>query len=271
VVGFNSLLKRKSIFSPNFGIFALLNRLSRMVRGKTSTSPSSSIRGSDSSESWNVKDIEEYLMNLCLEFAEKGKLIQVDPLFQKTRKNLKVPRMQIETAIDNLIQAKKIIPGQFLHSANILENDTRNQLYNAIAADPAEVAFELKHELALGSRMLAWHLKKLLDFGLIKKIPLGKQYLFAVSSVDEKDAIIYRLISKNPMVKIILSSLQQGPLSRTAIVNIDPDKRTAFFYYLNNLEQIGVIEIMDTKGEVYQITSNYFNCTQHILNQYFCE
>lgn len=217
--------------------------------------------------------IEEYLLQICTELSGQNKVIQIPSIYQRARRDLKISGIEIDTAIQRLIREKKIIPGQVVCTANVLENETRQMIYNRIASVPCKYPYDLQQELEIGAALLAWHLKKLVDFGLIKQINFGTRILFALPNSDEKYIIIYYISSKNSTIQAILRALSQKLMSKSALFALIPAKRTTLLYHLKNLELWGIVESFSATldHEQYQLTKAFATHVQQVFQLFFKE
>jgi predicted transcriptional regulator len=221
---------------------------------------------------WTIEKIEQVLMVLCIEFSNQNRPIQVDALYARARRDCGAPRILIEQAIDNLIATKKIIPGKVLHVKNVLDNQTRNAIYNYLTRVPGVLAQDLKNSLDIGTKILLWHLKHLLDFGLIKEVKWGKTCLYSANSTSDKDAICYHLIAKNATIQVLLRSIDGTILPQSMLLEIVPAKRTTLLYHLNKLTETGILEmIVDEADKKYQISAQYKPHIYNILDKYFSD
>ncbi len=217
-----------------------------------------------------IEDIEQFILKICMELGQKKRMIQVETLYMKARRALNVPRPRIETAIDNLIRAKLIVPNKFLHKTNVLTNDTRQRIFNTIVAVPSMLAQDLRVELGLGSKMLLWHLKMLLDFGLIKQVPLGGKSLFSSSTTNDKDAIIFHVLVKNTSMQVILQALNVKRISQSALLELAPAKRTTLLYHINKLTELGILsQVEEGNDRKYQISLEYKEHVKNTLEKFF--
>ncbi len=219
-------------------------------------------------EIYSPVNLEEYLLKLCRECENSNKVIRIKSLYLRARKDTKIPRLRIETAINNLILSKKIIPDRFLHVHSVLKNETRKKLYDLISSRPASQALDLKKEAGIGAKILAWHLKQLIDFKQIKLVNFGTKMLFALPTQDERDAITYHVISRNDIDRDILAMLASKPTPKSTLVGQDPAKRTTILYHLNNLEQWKLIEIVNPGGAIYQLSSNSRDSVLRMLQKF---
>ena len=221
-------------------------------------------------ENWTIDQLQEYLLSQCVEFSKQKRPINIDALYYRARRELGAPRIQIQAAIDNLIATKKIVPGKVLHIENLLENDTRRSIFNAISTNPAVQAQELKETLELGTSILLWHLKRLLDYGLIKQVEWGGGRLFASLETSNNDAIVYHLMSKNTLIQLLMRTLDDTQFALSLLLQSVPIKRTTLLYHLNKLIQAGVLEIVtDSEEKKYQISNQYKQNVYAILEKYF--
>jgi predicted transcriptional regulator len=223
-------------------------------------------------EEWTIEKIEQSLMILCIEFSNQNRPIQVDTLYARARREFGAPRVLIERAIDNLIAAKKIMPGKILHVQNVLQNQTRNLIYNTITQIPGVLVQDLKNSLDLGTKILLWHLKHLLDFGLVKEVKWGKTCLYSACSTNDKDAICYHVMAKNAVIQVLLRSIDGTILPQAMLLDIVPAKRTTLLYHLNKLTETGILEMVVDEGEKkYQISAQYKPHIYEMLDEYFSE
>ncbi len=217
-----------------------------------------------------IEKIENYLMGICAEFSKKKRLIQIETLYTRARRELGAPRVKIETAIDNLVRNKKILPNRFQHANNVLENATRQRIYNAINAVPSLIVQDLRNNLELGPKMALWHLKRLLDFGIIKRINRGTKTLYAAQRVSDQDAIAYNILVKNNLLQRVLFKLDHKKLAQSLIIEIAPTKRTNLLYHLKKLTEDGIIDIIeDNQEKIYQIKAEYRNAVMQMIERYF--
>ena len=182
------------------------------------------------------------------------------------------PRIQIERAIDNLIATKTIIPGKYLHIENLLENDTRKLIYNTIATVPAILAQNMKDTLNLGTKILFWHLKHLLDFGFIKQVNWGTDHLFTTQATSNIDTILYHILAKHTFLQLILRTLIDAQIPLSTLIQIAPVKRPTLLYHLQKLIDAGLIETSPEREErMYQISSHFKNNVCAMLEEFFPE
>lgn len=218
----------------------------------------------------SIEDIEQFLLKYCLELGQKKRMIQVETLYFTARRSLKSPRSRIEIAIDNLIRAKKIVPNKFLHETNVLTNETRQRIFNMIGGVPSILVHDLRTELGLGSKMLLWHLKMLLDFGLIKQVPLGSKYLYSLKSINDKDAIIFHILVKNTSMQVILQSMHNKRISQAVLLELAPIKRTTLLYHITKLIELGILnQVEDGNDRKYQISPEYKENVKNVLEKFF--
>lgn len=235
------------------------------------TSPMNDLQTS-TLQTWTIDQIEEFLIVQCVELSKKRHPIKIDALYIRARRELGAPRIQIERAIDNLIASKTIIPGKYLHLENLLENETRKMIYNAIAALPAILAQNLKDTLDLGTKMLFWHLKRLLDFGFIKQVEWGTFHLFATQATSDNDAIVYHVMARNVFLQLVLRTLDDTQIPLSTLIQIVPVKRTTLLYHLQKLIEAGVIESPTESDEkMYQISNQFKQHVYAMLEEYFPE
>ncbi len=221
-------------------------------------------------EQWTIDNLEKFLLSICIEYSKQKRPIDIDVLYYRARRELGVPRIQIQTAIDNMIASKKIVPGKVLLSDNLLENDTRKCIFNIISKFPAVLAQEIKDNLEIGTSILIWHLKCLLDFGLIRQIELGGYRLFTSLETSNNDAIAYHFMAKSTLLQLLMRTIDGIQISLSLLLKSVPMKRPTLLYHLNKFVQTGILEIViDSEEKKYKMSNNFKQNVYAILEKYF--
>ena len=78
---------------------------------------------------------------------------------------------------------------------------------------------EIKNALNLGNNIIAWNLKKMLEFGLIKEIQFKKKRIYSSKEFSDQKAIIYYYVKKKDELKFILLELNKNSLNFEELAN----------------------------------------------------
>ncbi|MHA1341289.1 MAG: hypothetical protein ACTSRZ_15000 [Promethearchaeota archaeon] len=149
----------------------------------------------------------EQLMEICKEIYYKNKKLSYNSIINKSLKSLNISKLEIEKLIHILIEQGRIVPNSYLIKDNILENSTRKKIYQLLLLYPALSINQFKEILEIGSNMVIWNLKKLLDFKIINDLRIGRFHIFYLFSTSEELAKFYFLINRKKAIKKIFELL----------------------------------------------------------------
>ena len=117
------------------------------------------------------QDSEVVVLGIIKEYLTKKTFFSINDIIDfvsnRVRLNPDINRNKIELIIKSLIKKQVIIPGTRLMKNNIIENPTRNEIYNFISSRPSNIN-EIMRELKIGSNQALWHLYCLEKFKFVR-------------------------------------------------------------------------------------------------------
>jgi predicted transcriptional regulator len=191
------------------------------------------------------------VIKIANEILNEGRLLNIEYLYRRAKRELKIPREGLLTIIQYLVNKKILINGSKFTRDTILENDIRNLVYNYIQQNIGLHFSAIKRDLVkflkgsqIGVGQLIWHLEMLLKFNLIKSFELGNHTIFIPVEMDETIAKIYYL-ARNLVRNKILRHLNEIERStRPQIAEGIQETRENVYYHIKILiEQDCIVNI----------------------------
>ena len=144
----------------------------------------------------SVKEV----IQIALELTNEHRLINAELLYNRAKKVLKIPKKGLKIIIQMLLKKKILVDGSRFTILNVLNNQIRQSIY-LIIKSIIGVHFSLLKELIsiqkereIGVGQLNWHIEKLLEFNLIKKVKLKNYIIFLPVEIDDNTGIIYFIL-----------------------------------------------------------------------------
>jgi len=138
------------------------------------------------------------VIKLANQLLAEGKILNIEYLYRRAKRELKIPREGLLTIIQYMVNKKIIIDGSKFTKDTILDNNLRNLIYNFIRDNIGLHFSVIKRNLMknlkenqIGTGQLIWHLEMLLKFRLIKNFKVGNHTIFIPVEFDEGIAKIY--------------------------------------------------------------------------------
>ncbi|MFX1450185.1 MAG: winged helix-turn-helix transcriptional regulator, partial [Promethearchaeota archaeon] len=107
-----------------------------------------------------LSPIEEKIIKIANELT-KNKPLNLEELYSIAIKEIKESKNDISQAIYQLILNNFIIEGSKITKDMVLENNTRNAIFEYIYEKPGSHLREIRDILNLSPRLVSWHLKML--------------------------------------------------------------------------------------------------------------
>lgn len=135
---------------------------------------------------------------------------------QFAKNSIDINQNGIEKILLALVKKRLIVEGSTLIRSEILENETRQEIYSYICDNPGKYITQLENELDLGRHSVVWHLKTLLNFNFIEKQEFDNHELYYKSGLDFSFVKINYLTFKNGKILNYLRENNIG-LSKTRL------------------------------------------------------
>ena len=126
----------------------------------------------------------------------------------------------------------------------IFQNDNRQKIIRKVLHSPSIHFNELLRECNLTRGQLQWHLKILLEFGIIKKEKIGQYITFKPLSNDLDSNMFKKKIAKSETSLEILKMINNSPgIIQSKIAQNLGLKRSTINYHIKKLENINLIRL----------------------------
>ncbi len=196
--------------------------------------------------------LEHPSVKKVIEIAEaivyENKVLNIDALYYRAKRTLKIPRKGLNTIIQFLINKKILVNRSKYIKKTVLTSDLRQKIYNFIYNNIGTHFSLLKKHFSSEDKSqspgeLIWHLDMLLKFNYIKKLNFQKYTIFLPSEIDDESGVVYFLIKDSLNKKIINLLISNGSLKRNEIYKLLQEKRENVYYHLNVLIENKIINL----------------------------
>lgn len=182
------------------------------------------------------------VIRIANEVLKEGRVLNIEYLYRRAKRELKIPREGLLTIIQYLVNKKIIINGSKFTKDTILDNDIRNLVYNYIQQNIGLHFSAIKRNIVsllkgnqIGVGQLIWHLEMLLKFNLIKSFELGNHTIFIPVEIDEIIAKIYYLARNSVRNKILRHFIEIERTTRPLIADVIQENRENVYYHIKIL------------------------------------
>ena len=203
----------------------------------------------------SVQSVIEIAENIIHE----NKVLDATLLYNRAKKQLKIPRKGLLSIIQMLINRKILVEGSKYTKESVLSNRNRAKIYNFIKTHLG-AHFSLIRKNAfydnvgnIGSPgQLIWHLEMLLKFNYIKKVKIQNKTIFIPIETDEEFGILYYLLKDDLNKKIIDLLIKQDKIKRLEVHKHINEKRENIYYRINVLIDYDIISLIEEESnEIY--------------------
>lgn len=192
------------------------------------------------------------VIKIANRIIQENRVIDITLLYNRAKKQLKIPRKGLLSIIQMLINRKILVEGSKYTKRNVLSNQNRNRIYNFIKIYlGAHFSLIRKHAFChsegnLGSPgQLIWHLEMLLRFNYIKKIRIRNKTIFIPIELDEESGIMYYLLRDGLNKEIIELLIKQDTIKSSEIHKHLNKKRQKIYYRINYLIEYNIISLKE--------------------------
>jgi len=219
-------------------------------------------------------DVYQHLLAICNELVQKNKVIKLEKLYNIARRELQVDSQAILQGIKKLEDDLIIKADSKLIRSDLLQNETRRELYTTIARNPGISFNQIRSNLGKGTKLLLWHLEVLLDFGCIAAYSFETNAkAFFTKHIDEsewgKDGLRMFQLFQNHTAKKILDMLADGDTCSVKQMEDRLDlSRQSIEYHLKRFQDQEIVDcivedvkkyfIIDMKRRLFLKCKDYF-------------
>jgi len=223
--------KDNAYFNEEFEIWTKFNKYWDIMKENIITHPLSL----DNPNVQRIIAIAEDMMN-------QNKTLNVERLYNVSKKVLKIPRNGLISIINFLINNHVLLEGSKFSRETVLENYLRKNILEYIQLNGCAHFSILRKEVLSerdgnqkSSGQLVWHLEMLMKFNYIKKIKVGNYSVFLPYKEDERSAKVLFLV-KDRINREIFSLLRElGQIKKADMFKEIDERRDYVNYRINNL------------------------------------
>ena len=187
------------------------------------------------------------VIQIALELTKEHRLINTELLYNRAKRELKIPRQGLNTIIQMLLNRKILINGSRFTKETVLKNKIRYYIYWLVKTNigvhfsflKKKVAQQKKSEMGVGH--LIWHLEKLIKFNLIKKVKVKNCTIFLPVEISDEEGILYFIMRDNLNRRIIKFLLKHESVNKADIYKYLNIKREKMYYRIKNLIKLEII------------------------------
>jgi len=189
------------------------------------------------------------VIEIAEEMLDENKILNIDTLYYRAKKRLKIPSKGLKAIIQILINNRILVNRSKFTKRTLLSNTTRKMIYNFIRSNLGS-HFSLIKKVGISSDMagspgeLIWHLDMLIKFNYVKKLKVKNYTIFLPIDVDDESGIIYFFLRDDLYRKIITHVFSSEPKERAQIHKFIGENRETIYYRIQNLIEFQILELL---------------------------
>jgi len=139
---------------------------------------------------------EKLVYEIIQDYLGNRRPLEVDkliPIINKSlsEKSIDINLKGINQIVKSLLEKKRIVNGSILTKDDILENETRKEIYDFVCENQVVYFHQIMKGLDLPSHNVIWHLNLLFLFGFINRIKIENHYnhyIYYNNNLSSQDA-----------------------------------------------------------------------------------
>jgi len=189
----------------------------------------------------------QQVIQIALELTKEHRLINTELLYNRAKRELKIPRQGLNSIIQMLLNRKFLVDGSKFTKETILRNKVRYYIYWLVKTNiGAHFSFLKKNvsqqkESEIGVGHLIWHLEKLLKFNLIKKVKVKNCTMFLPVEINDEEGILYFIMRDNLNRQIVEILLEHESVNKVDIYKDLNINRERTYYRIKKLIELEII------------------------------
>ena len=195
---------------------------------------------------------ENVVLGIVREYLAKKPFFSIKDIVEfvnnRVRHNPNINKNRIELIIKSLIKKRVIIPGTKLMKKDIIDNRTRNEIYQYIKQNPGKNINEIMKTHNLGSNLALWHLSALEKFQFVRSKKISNRCVFFKFDSDPKFDQLHYYMANDIVQSIITLMKNERPLKITEIVDGLKKNHNTIKKYLEALTDLKLVEIEKEKS-----------------------
>ena len=214
----------------------------------------------------------QQVIHIALELTKEHKLINTELLYNRAKKELKIPRQGLNTIIQMLLNRKILVDGSRFRKETILRNKVRYYIYWLIKTNIGSHFSFLKKEVAqqreseMGVGHLIWHLEKLIKFNFIKKVKIKNCTIFLPVEISDEEDILYFILRDILNKQIVEILLKLESINKADIYKELNVKREKTYYRIKKLIELEIISPKTEDEKIISINLSKKDLIREVFN-----
>jgi len=131
-----------------------------------------------------------------------------------------------------------------------LKLESRRRIYESIRSRPGTFLREMERDLGMEVGMLSYHLKVLVDVGMVRMEQEGNHVrYFATDTVPLADSRALSYLKNRPTRTILMFVLYNGAIRYSELVPLTGASKSTLTYHLKRLESAGIVQISEDRSK----------------------
>ena len=190
------------------------------------------------------------VLKIAEEILDENKILNIDTLYYRAKKRLKIPSKGLKTIIQILINNKILVNRSKFTKRTVLSNETRKIIFYFIQQNIGAHFSLIKNAWASNGESMSpgeliWHLDMLIKFNYIKKLTLKNYTIFVPFDVEDENGKIYFVLRDKLYRKILIYLISSSIQERSVIYKDIGENRETIHYRLQNLIGFQILELFD--------------------------
>jgi hypothetical protein len=157
------------------------------------------------------ESIQNQIMRIVHSLIQKNRIINLETLLNACIRELKMDKISLLYAFDELEKEKKIIFGKKIIRDFVLNNEIRKNIYQLIKRKICVRYTQIKNELNLSPRTIQWNLEILLQFNCIEEVQYQKSVLYRIFETPNQLALLTFFCQNFQFNQILVLISKYGP------------------------------------------------------------
>lgn len=213
------------------------------------------------------------VINIALELSKEHKLINTELLYNRAKKELKIPKVGLKTIIQMLLNKKVLVDGSRFIKMTVLKNKTRDTIYWLINTHIGAHFSFLKAKLSqikkkeIGVGHLNWHLEKLIKFNLIRKVKVMNYTIFLPVMMSDEEGTLYFILRDKINKEIIEFLIENEPIFKSDLYKEYNAKRGKIYYRIKKLIEMKIISSFFNDEKYLSLNSEKKELILEVINK----
>ena len=220
-----------------------------------------------------LNPLQEKIVSIAEELMDKHYILDSKKLYYACAREVRShDNPEIMLAIDRLIKRKVLFPGKATTRDDVLANENRKAIFDAIQKDPGIHFSLLRERVDLDSNTLLWHIRMLEKFDFIRIEKFGNSTVFFEYFLEKQMDDLYFYLHKTGSPEIFKEILTEPDLSFRELMKRTDFPRTTLVRKLKVLIEKGFLRVEYTSNRItsIKVAQKYREvCLKYLYNMYW--